>query len=155
LLSGNGPSFVIEPFRATDLVSVLKLVQRSLGEEIPYQFFLQMASLRPEYCLTARDPSDNRVLGLIVGTKESGYEGRVLVFAVDPAAQGRGVGRALLRSIQSSMAVEQIRQVHLEVRADNSRAIDFYRRHGFEVTGLQERAYRDGQDAYTMAKPIR
>ena len=155
MFGGSGPSFVIQPFRSQDLVSVLKLVQKSLGEEIPYQFFLQMSTLRPEYCLIARDPSDNRVLGLIVGTKESGYEGRVLVFAVDPLAQGRGVGRGLLRSLQLSMAVEQIRQVHLEVRADNSRAIDFYRRHGFEVTGVQERAYRDGQDAYTMAKPLR
>lgn len=155
MLGGSGPSFVIQPFRSQDLVSILKLVQKSLGEEIPYQFFLQMSSLRPEYCLVARDPTDNRVLGLIVGTKESGYEGRVLVFAVDPQAQGRGVGRGLLRSLQSSMAVEEIRQVHLEVRADNSRAIEFYRRHGFEVTGVQERAYRDGQDAYTMAKPLR
>lgn len=155
MLGASGPSFVVQTFRAEDLVSVLKLVQRSLGEEIPYQFFLQMSSLRPEYCLIARSPSDNRVLGLIVGTKESGHEGRVLVFAVDPQAQGMGVGRGLLRSLQSSMAVEQIRQVHLEVRADNARAIDFYRRQGFEVTGVQERAYRDGQDAYTMAKPLR
>ena len=155
MFGASGPPYVIQPFRPQDLVSVLKLVQRSLGEEIPYQFFLQMSSLRPEYCLIARDPADNRVLGLIVGTKESGYAGRVLVFAVDPQAQGMGVGRGLLRSLQSSMAVEQIRQVHLEVRADNARAIDFYRRQGFEVTGIQERAYRDGADAYTMAKPLR
>ena len=145
---------MIQPFRSQDLVSVLQLVSRSLGEEIPYQFFLQMASLRPEYCLVAKDPSDDRVLGLIVGTKETGHSGRVLVFAVDPETQGQGVGRALLRSLQGSMAIEEVRQVHLEVRADNARAIDFYRRHGFQVTGVQERAYRDGQDAFVMMKPL-
>jgi [ribosomal protein S18]-alanine N-acetyltransferase len=145
---------VIQPFRAPDLVPVLGLVQKALGEEIPYQFFLQMSTLRPEYCLVAQDPMDNRVLGLIVGTKDAGFEGRVLVFAVHPEAQGRGVGRALLRSLQTAMAVENVRQVHLEVRSDNDRAIDFYRRHGFEVTGVQERAYKDGQDAFVMRKPL-
>lgn len=155
MLLGSGPNFIIEPFKATDLVGVLKLVQRSLGEEIPYHFFLQMSTLRPEYCLLAKDPRDNRTLGVIVGTKESGYGGRVLVFAVDPAVQGQGVGRALLRSLQSGMALEQIRQVELEVRADNHRAIDFYQRHGFHVAGVQEKAYKDGSDAFVMMKPLR
>lgn len=154
MLPAAGPTFTIEPFRPTDLVPVLRLVQRSLGEEVPYHFFLQMSSLRPEYCLVARVPADGRLLGLIVGTKEEAHGGRVLVFAVEPETQGQGVGRALLRSLQQAMTLESVRQVELEVRADNQRAIEFYRRHGFQVTGLQERAYRDGTDAFVMMKPI-
>lgn len=154
MLGSAGPDFVIEPFRPADLVATLRLVQRSLGQELPYQFFLQMSTLRPEYCKVARDPVNGAVLGLIVGTKESGHGGRVLIFAVEPAAQGRGVGNALLNSLQSAMAVEDVRQVELEVRTDNDRAIEFYRRHGFQVAGLQERAYQDGADAYLMRKPL-
>ena len=155
MFASAGPAFTIQPFKATDLVSVLGLVQKSLGEEIPYQFFLQMSTLRPEYCLVAKDPRDGRTLGLIVGTKETGHGGRVLVFAVDPDTQGRGVGRALLGSLQRSMSLEEVRQVELEVRADNRRAIDFYERHGFQVAGLQERAYKDGADAFVMVKALR
>lgn len=155
MLGHGGPSFVIEPFRAPDLVSVLRLVQRSLGEEIPYTFFLQMSSLKPEYCKVARDPASGGVVGLIVGTKEAGCEGRVLLFAVDPKYQGLGVGRGLLSTLQQDMALEDVRQVSLEVRVDNARAIDFYTRHGFQVTGISEGAYKDGGDAYRMMKPIR
>jgi [ribosomal protein S18]-alanine N-acetyltransferase len=154
LLGAVGPDFVIEPFRPTDLVSTLRLVQRSLGEELPYQFFLQMSTLRPEYCKVAREIQTGKVLGLIVGTKESGHGGRVLIFAVEPQAQGRGVGNALMNSLQASMAVEDVRQVELEVRTDNDRAIEFYRRHGFQVAGVQEGAYQDGADAYLMRKPL-
>ena len=149
-----GPGFVLEPFRPEDLVAVLTLVQRSLGEEIPYAFFLQMSTLRPEYSLVARDPATRTVVGFIVGTKDAGHEGRVLAFAVDPEAQGRGVGHALLARLQRSMLLQDVRQVHLEVRADNHRAIEFYRRHGFNVTGLEEAAYKDGADAYRMMKPL-
>jgi len=150
-----GPTCVVEPFGPDDLVAVLKLVQRSLGEEIPYAFFLQMSALKPEYSLVARDPASRAILGFIVGTKQAGFEGRVLVFAVAPEAQGRGVGHALLGRLQTSMAIQDVRQVHLEVRADNHRAIEFYRQHGFHVLGLQERAYKDGGDACLMMKPIR
>jgi ribosomal protein S18 acetylase RimI-like enzyme len=150
-----GPEFVIEPFRSTDVVGALKLAQASLGEEIPYSFFLQLSTLRPEFCKVARQPSTRQLLGIIVGTREPALGGRVLLFAVDPVAQGQGVGRALLRSLSTEMALENVRQVALEVRADNRRAIDFYQRHGFAVTGLQAAAYKDGADAYVMTKPLR
>ena len=150
-----GPEFVIEPFRPHDLVGALKLAQSSLGEEIPYSFFLQMSTLRPEYCKVARDVATRSLVGIIVGTREPGLGGRVLLFAVDPVSQGQGVGRALLRSLSTEMALENVRQVALEVRADNRRAIDFYVRHGFAVTGLQPGAYKDGSDAYVMTKALR
>lgn len=150
-----GPPYAIESFLPQDVVAVLRLVRRSLGEEVPFNFLLQISALKPNYCKVARDIATGDLLGLIVGTKESGHGGRVLLFAVDPQSQGQGVGRGLLRSLQQSMALEDVRQVELEVRADNHRAINFYHRHGFEVTGLQERAYKDGADAYVMAKPLR
>lgn len=155
MLGVAGPPYVIESFRPQDVVSVLRLVRRSLGEEVPFNFLLQISALKPNYCKVARDLGTGDLLGLIVGTKESGHGGRVLLFAVDPEWQGRGVGRTLLRSLQQSMTLEDVRQVELEVRADNHRAIDFYQRHGFEVTGFQEGAYKDGADAYVMAKPLR
>lgn len=154
MLGYGGPSYVIEPFRPQDLVGALRLVKRSMGEEIPFSFLLQMSSLKPQYVKVARDPASGTIVGLIVGTREAGCEGRVLVFAVDPAFQGLGVGNGLLASLQRDMALEDVRQVSLEVRADNARAIDFYTRHGFQVTGLESGAYKDGSDAYRMRKPL-
>jgi ribosomal protein S18 acetylase RimI-like enzyme len=150
-----GTMFVIERFEASDVLAVLRLAQRSLGEELPYTFFLQMSSLRPDYCKVARDPETGGVVGFIVGNKEPGLEGRVLAFAVDPRYQSLGVGRELLGALQREMMFHDVRQVRLEVRADNTRAIDFYQRHGFNVTKLEPRAYKDGVDAFHMMKPLR
>lgn len=155
MLGYGGPAFVIEPFRAPDLVGALRLVKRSLGEELPFSFLLQMSELKPQYVKVARDPSTGELVGLIVGTKEAGHEGRVLVFAVDPAFQGLGAGHGLLGSLQQDMALEDVRQVSLEVRTDNERAIAFYTRHGFHVTGLEPGSYKDGSDAFRMMKPLR
>lgn len=72
-----------------------------------------------------------------------GDEGELLNIAVDPARQGRGVGRALLK-----LALDQLRHfaadVFLEVRAGNERAIDLYRRAGFVEAGRRPAYYPAG-----------
>ena len=42
------------------------------------------------------------------------------------------------------------KSVYLEVRPSNEDALDFYRKMGFEETGLREKYYPDGEDAVLM-----
>jgi ribosomal-protein-alanine N-acetyltransferase len=70
---------------------------------------------------------------------------------VRPAAQGGGIGRALLRDL---LAHAGPRRVVLEVRTDNAAAIALYESEGFVILGVRRRYYRpSGADAYTMARP--
>jgi tRNA threonylcarbamoyl adenosine modification protein YeaZ/ribosomal-protein-alanine acetyltransferase len=78
------------------------------------------------------------------------FEYEVHTIGVDPAYQGRGIGRRLLAELLNFAAGSV---VHLEVRTDNAAAIALYRSVGFTQVGLRRRYYRvSGADAYTMRR---
>lgn len=79
------------------------------------------------------------------------FEFEVHTIGVDPAHQGRGVGRELLAALLDYAAGGV---VHLEVRTDNAAAIALYRDVGFVETGVRRRYYRNGADAYTMRREV-
>ncbi len=78
------------------------------------------------------------------------FEYEVHTIGVDPAYQGRGIGRRLLGQLLEFAGGGA---VYLEVRTDNGPAIALYRSAGFEQIGLRRRYYRvSGADAYTMRR---
>lgn len=78
------------------------------------------------------------------------FEYEIHTIGVDPAYQGRGIGRRLLDALLE-IAADSV--VHLEVRTDNETAIALYRSAGFTEVGLRKRYYRiSGADAYTMRR---
>jgi ribosomal-protein-alanine N-acetyltransferase len=78
------------------------------------------------------------------------FEYEVHTIGVDPAYQGRGIGRRLLDALLDFAAGSV---VYLEVRTDNAPAIALYRSAGFTEVGLRRRYYRvSGADAYTMRR---
>ena len=81
------------------------------------------------------------------------FEYEVHTIGVDPAYQGRGIGRRLLDEL---LNIAEGAVVHLEVRTDNVTAIALYRSVGFTDVGLRKRYYRiSGADAYTMRREVR
>ena len=80
-------------------------------------------------------------------------ESELLLLAVDPDAQGQGIGRALLDDFVSSARVRGADKLHLEVRDGNS-AVHLYDHAGFKVAGRRLDYYKgpDGErfDALTM-----
>jgi ribosomal protein S18 acetylase RimI-like enzyme len=61
--------------------------------------------------------------------------GEILAIYVDPPAQGRGAGRALMDSSLARLAERGFRQVRLWVLDGNSGACRFYERAGFRLDG--------------------
>ena len=91
----------------------------------------------------------DRVLGY-AGLAVYGDEAHVLTIGVATAAQGRGLGTALLRDL---LAAAGHRRVLLDVRADNEVAQRLYRRHGFVPVGRRRGYYQpSGMDAVVMAR---
>jgi ribosomal-protein-alanine N-acetyltransferase len=77
------------------------------------------------------------------------YEYEIHTIGVDPAYQGRGIGRRLLDDVLERADGT----VFLEVRTDNTPAITLYESVGFVNIGLRKRYYRaSGADAYTMRR---
>ena len=93
--------------------------------------------------------------GIAVLGPRGDAEANVHTIGVDPAWQGKGIGKALLRALLA-FADEVAAPVYLEVRTDNAAAIGLYEAHGFTRIGLRRRYYwPSGADAYTMARPAR
>lgn len=57
----------------------------------------------------------------------------VLAIAVDPRAQGRGVGRALMAETTARARAQGFERLHLSVHPDNEQALRFYRGLGFDA----------------------
>ena len=81
-------------------------------------------------------------------------EAELLLIAVDPDAQGHGVGNSLLRHFIQTAREAGARRLHLEVR-DGNPAVALYHRAGFAPAGRRRNYYRgpDGAryDAVTLS----
>lgn len=78
-------------------------------------------------------PADTRLVGFHWTKQHPGLLGEVYVLGVDPAADGRGLGRALLLAGLHHLAARGNHTVELYVEADHLRAVQLYRGHGFRV----------------------
>ncbi|MEO5640184.1 MAG: GNAT family N-acetyltransferase [Sphingomicrobium sp.] len=99
----------------------------------------------------ARDPEDRVARGFLL-LRTVADEAELLLIAVAPGAQRRGIGRALLDHFVAFARGWGASRLHLEVREGND-AIGLYRAAGFEIAGRRTNYYRgaSGQhDALTL-----
>lgn len=133
-----------------DIPTLVELEKTLFPGDDPWTAEMFAGELAAGYHYVVHRDHDGMVDGY-AGLALLGDEAEVHTIGVRPAAQGRGIGRALLRDL---LAHAGIRRVVLEVRTDNPPAIGLYRSEGFVVVGIRRRYYRpSGADAYTMARP--
>ncbi|HLS14229.1 MAG TPA: GNAT family N-acetyltransferase, partial [Beutenbergiaceae bacterium] len=78
-------------------------------------------------------------------------EATIMTVGVDAQFRRRGLARQMMTALLAAAAEAGCRQVHLEVRADDTGAQQLYTGLGFEKLGIRRRYYRqDGADAVTM-----
>lgn len=143
----------LRPMREEDLDSVMAIETRA------YAFPWTLGIFRD--CLRADYPSwvlhaDGRIVGYFLLSVAAG-EAHVLNVCVDPALQGQGHGRKLLRAILHIARGRGAQRVFLEVRPSNTHAIALYFDEGFNEIGRRPRYYpaRDGrEDALVMAMEL-
>jgi len=91
------------------------------------------------------------------GLKVSGpsYSSDVQTIGVEPASQGKGIGRALMNELLAVTKRRGSEEVFLEVKAGNESAIALYLSLGFEQIDVRKRYYQpSGEDAIVMRMPI-
>lgn len=97
---------------------------------------------------------DGVILGYALGWVAAD-EAQLMSIAVEPAARGLGVGRALLARFLEAMPEEGVHTIVLEVRVSNAAARRLYEAAGFVPVGSRRRYYADGEDAVTYRRDHR
>ena len=87
---------------------------------------------------------EHRLLAFHWTKQHDAEHGEVYVVAVDPAAQGRGLGKAVTAAGLAHLASLGVRRILLYVESDNAPAIATYSRLGFEHTSTHVQYARSG-----------
>jgi ribosomal protein S18 acetylase RimI-like enzyme len=91
--------------------------------------------------------------GTIAAGVSAEREGHLRGMAVRAAWQGSGVAAQLLAAAESALGAQGCRRVTLDTTAPLTRAIAFYRRHGYTPTGQVQDFF--GMPLYEYAKEMR
>ncbi|WP_375504061.1 GNAT family N-acetyltransferase [uncultured Jatrophihabitans sp.] len=86
---------------------------------------------------TAVAELDGRVVATLAVERHNSRAG-VYGFVVDPALQGRGIGRAVLGRMCRDLRADGVEEVHLEVEVRNERALGLYTSLGFEPVTTED-----------------
>jgi len=147
LVSGN----------STDLTGVMTIMTTafspSYGEAWTRSQCAGILPMTGVSLMLARDHGSPQPVGFSL-YRTIGAEAELLLLAVAPDHQGRGIGRLLLDEFIARARGAGATRVHLEVR-DGNPAVEMYRRAGFAPAGRRQKYYRgsDGRqyDAITLA----
>ena len=120
------PRITLRRATDTDLAEVTRLLAAGFGSA-PSNLSGRLSEPTARTLVIERD-------GAAVGTVRitlEGSTGGVYGFVVDPALQGRGIGRDVLRRVCRELRENGAQRIGLEVAADNDRALALYESLGF------------------------
>jgi len=121
------PVLDLRPAIGADLALVARLLEAGFGMPAPDGLADRLASPRERTVIV-------ELSGAPVGTlrlMRDGNDARIYGFVIDPAVQGRGIGRAALRDACQQLRADGARRIGLEVDIDNDRALALYTSVGF------------------------
>jgi ribosomal protein S18 acetylase RimI-like enzyme len=134
----SDPRISLRKAGPADGTVVSGLLEAGFGRPVP-DLAQQLASEQEQTLLVELDGSAVGTLRLTRQGDDAGVYG----FVVDPAWQGRGFGRDVLRRVCQRLHAQGAQRIGLEVAVDNDRALGLYTSIGFtEVTT---------EDYYTLA----
>jgi ribosomal-protein-alanine N-acetyltransferase len=153
-------TYQIRTVEERELDQVENINLRCLPENYSRFFYLDILHRFPKTFLVAI--KNGVVSGYIMCRVERGFselrrfgiskKGHIVSVAVLPEHQRKGIGEALVEKALEGMYFYGVGESYLEVRIGNKPAIDLYDKLGFKVIRRIVGYYRDGEDAYVMAK---
>lgn len=146
-------SVQLRPMTAADLPEVIELEQTVFGDEAWTAQMLtgELEQLSRYYLVAAED---DRIVGY-GGLLGAGDQGDVVTLAVAVSHWGHGIGSTLLEALMAEAERRGCAELFLEVRTDNIRAQQLYRRYGFTEIGIRRGYYQpSGADALVMRRGL-
>jgi ribosomal-protein-alanine N-acetyltransferase len=94
-----------------------------------------------------------KIAGFIVA--HAAAAGHIITIDVAASARRSGIGSQLLRAAEDRLRHAGARAVSLETAVDNTGALSFYKRHGYEIIEALPAYYADGADALVLRKQLK
>ncbi len=144
----------IEPMSERDLDSVLQIERVSFPTPWSRGLFERELLTSFARSFVAREKGTDRVVGYLCQWVVA-EEGHILNLAVAPERQRQGIGTLLLRKGIEDCWKKGAKEITLEVRRSNYKAIFLYRNFQFQPRGIRPRYYTDsGEDAVIMGRDL-
>ena len=104
-------------------------------------------NLRTEGNYTFGAFDQNKLVGMVTLIQESSlklkHRANIFAMYVSPVTRGQGVGKALVtEAINKAKTIEGIEKLNLSVVSSNEAAKNLYKRLGFKVFGVEEKALK-------------
>jgi ribosomal-protein-alanine N-acetyltransferase len=144
--------YLIERFSLRQMTALLRLERAAFTHEAYSAAEFTWLWMRGRNTfLVARQNAD--ILGYIAAFLE-GDTGYIASIAVDPAHQGKGVGRALMEAVRVLLVTADAQRLALHVRIDNAPAIHLYQSLGFTTLSTIPDYYPNGVSALYMEAEV-
>ena len=134
------------------MFSVIKLASITLPERYNPSIFNYFFETFPKGFIVAE--KDHKIIGFIIGVKINQDLAKILMLSVSELFRKRNIGTSLFKKFLEEISYENIKNIQLEVRSDNKKAIKFYEKNGFKIIKQIQKFYQNGNDAFTMEKEI-
>ncbi len=138
----------IRQVQPQDIYAVIKIAHESLPERYTPTLFNNFYESFPQGFLIAE--IHHKIIGFLVGIKTHERYAKILMLSVNKKQRRREVGSALVHQFLQVLLAQNIDIVDLEVRTNNTIAIAFYKKHGFDIQEKISGFYQNGEDAYSM-----
>ena len=125
------PMIYLRRFRPKDMINIMQLVVVTLGENYQPSFYLNLHNFWPEGFIVAT--YKEQIVGFVLATISETKTARILMLAVYPYYQRRGIGVTLMDAILKQCITQKLKLIKLEVRIHNYSAIRFYKRYRFVI----------------------
>ena len=139
----------IDKLTKEDIPQVVLLEEQFLGETLGAEMLENELENEFMCFLSAKD--NQKVLGYI-GAYVINGELEILNFVVDGNFQRTGIGTLLFNELLNRYP--DAKSVVLEVREQNEKGINFYKKNNFNVISKRKHYYKNGDDALVMMKEI-
>ena len=142
----------LREYRETDFDDLVALDRACFEPGIAYsnRDMRRFLSFATRVALVAE--RDGRVAGFCIGYRAPGKRGHIITLDVREEDRGTGVGKALLEATIEKMKRSGASETTLEVDVENTKAIGFYERLGFERRGSLADYYGPNRPALAMAR---
>ncbi len=131
-------NILLRPAKISDISNILMLEGQTQFDKYGQDSLIQMFNL--DYYKIIVATLNDKVIGYIVATILF-EDADILKIIVDSKFRRRGVGKQLIDNLLSICKKNGVKKLHLEVRMDNSTAINFYEDLGFEYEFSRKNYY--------------